>query len=103
MTHEVLTVTEVAELMRVSTDTIYRLAVAGELPGRKVGRAWRFSRSAVTRYLTSGAPATPVSFDDMVLDNQSRERRRNREITEEPATAARALHTRISANSDQRS
>lgn len=46
-----LTIVEVARLLRVSPDTVYRLAAAGQLPGRKVGRVWRFSADAIDRYL----------------------------------------------------
>lgn len=46
-----LTISEVAVLMRVSTDTVYRLAQAGKLPGRKVGRCWRFPSHAIHAYL----------------------------------------------------
>jgi excisionase family DNA binding protein len=34
---ELLTVREVAELLRVSTMTVYRLIRAGELPAKRVG------------------------------------------------------------------
>ena len=46
-----LNVDEVAELLRVSRHTVYRLAQRGDLPGRKIGRIWRFSRSGVEQYL----------------------------------------------------
>jgi excisionase family DNA binding protein len=48
---EVLTVEQAAELLQVDTDTIRALARQGELPGRKVGREWRFSRVAVLAWL----------------------------------------------------
>jgi excisionase family DNA binding protein len=48
---EVLTVEQAAELLQVDTDTIRALARQGELPGRKVGREWRFSRAAVLAWL----------------------------------------------------
>lgn len=37
-----LTVPEVAELLRLSEKTVYRLAQKGELPGFKAGGSWRF-------------------------------------------------------------
>ena len=37
-----LTLDEVASMLRLSRDTAYRLAQSGELPGKKIGRAWRF-------------------------------------------------------------
>jgi excisionase family DNA binding protein len=42
-----LTVTEVAEMMRVSTMTVYRLVHAGELPAIRFGRSFRIPESAV--------------------------------------------------------
>jgi two-component system sensor histidine kinase BarA len=51
MAPKALTVAEVAHLLGVSPDTVYRLAAAGELPGRKIGRIWRFSRDAIKRHL----------------------------------------------------
>ena len=36
-----LTVQEVAELMRVSSMTVYRLIKAGDLPAVRVGRSFR--------------------------------------------------------------
>ena len=46
-----LTVAEVAELMRVSKMTVYRLVHAGELPAVRFGRSYRVLESAVTEAL----------------------------------------------------
>ena len=48
---EVLTVEQAAELLQVDADTVRALARAGDLPGREVGREWRFSRAAVLAWL----------------------------------------------------
>jgi excisionase family DNA binding protein len=42
-----LTVAEVADMMRVSTMTVYRLVHAGELPAVRFGRSYRIPESAV--------------------------------------------------------
>ena len=42
-----LTVAEVAEIMRVSKMTVYRLVHAGELPAIRFGRSYRVPESAV--------------------------------------------------------
>lgn len=42
-----LTVAEVAELMRVSNMTVYRLVKSGELPAVRFGRSYRIPESAV--------------------------------------------------------
>ncbi|QNE88830.1 helix-turn-helix domain-containing protein [Corynebacterium incognita] len=46
-----LTVAEVAEIMRVSKMTVYRLVHSGELPAVRVGRSFRVHESAVDEYL----------------------------------------------------
>lgn len=48
---DVLTAEEAATLLRVSTKTLLALAREGELPGEKVGRAWRFLRPELLGYL----------------------------------------------------
>jgi excisionase family DNA binding protein len=42
-----LTVAEVAEMMRVSSMTVYRLVHSGELPAVRFGRSFRIPESAV--------------------------------------------------------
>jgi excisionase family DNA binding protein len=49
--HELLTAREVAEVMRVSTMTVYRLIKAGELPAIRVGKHLRIRRDDVAGYL----------------------------------------------------
>jgi excisionase family DNA binding protein len=46
-----LTVAEVAELMRVSKMTVYRLVHSGELTAVRVGRSFRVPDHAVHAYL----------------------------------------------------
>lgn len=49
-----LTVREVADLMRVSTMTVYRLIKAGELRAARVGRSYRLREVEVESYLDRG-------------------------------------------------
>jgi excisionase family DNA binding protein len=52
-----MTLTEVAEYLRVHRITIYRAIRAGDNLGQlKIGRVWRFSRESIVR-LTDGAEA----------------------------------------------
>jgi excisionase family DNA binding protein len=46
-----LTVAEVAEMMRVSKMTVYRLVHSGELPAIRFGRSFRVPESAVVAAL----------------------------------------------------
>ena len=51
---EIMTAEQVAELLQVSRDMVYQLATRGELPGRKIGRIWRFSRDAIDAFMRGG-------------------------------------------------
>ena len=44
---EILTIKEVAEYLKVTERTIYRLAGAKKIPAFKVGGTWRFSRADI--------------------------------------------------------
>ncbi|WP_431709984.1 helix-turn-helix domain-containing protein [Glutamicibacter uratoxydans] len=46
-----MTVAEVAEMMRVSKMTVYRLIHAGDLPAVQFGRSYRVPENAVEAYL----------------------------------------------------
>ena len=50
-----LTVGEVAALMRVSNMTVYRLIKAGQLSAIRVGKNYRIRRGDVDRYLSERA------------------------------------------------
>lgn len=51
LSDHLLMVREVAELMRVSNMTVYRLIKAGDLPAIRVGKNFRIRRSDVDGYL----------------------------------------------------
>jgi excisionase family DNA binding protein len=54
-----LTVNEVAETMRVSTMTVYRMVHSGELPAVRFGRSFRIPESAVIQMISpAGAQDT---------------------------------------------
>lgn len=48
---ELLTVKEVAQILRVSTMTVYRLVREGELESTRVGRCFRIHAESVRQYL----------------------------------------------------
>ena len=48
---QLLTCDEVAQVLRISSETVRQLAAAGELPGRKIGRAWRFPQVAIESFV----------------------------------------------------
>jgi excisionase family DNA binding protein len=60
---DVLTLEELAELLSVDPAQIEQLAQTGELPGRKIGDAWRFARSAVLEWLAASSAPEPRDGD----------------------------------------
>ena len=46
-----LTVAEVADLMRVSAMTVYRMVQAGEIPAVRFGRSYRIPEAAVVELI----------------------------------------------------
>ena len=51
VTGRLFTVAEVAEVMRVSNMTVYRLIRAGELPALRVGKGYRIFEADLERFL----------------------------------------------------
>lgn len=51
MNDQVLTLDELAEYLKLSKSTTYKLVQEGVIPGQKVGKHWRFLRSVVNDYL----------------------------------------------------
>ena len=62
MSPSLLTAAEVAEQLRVSTMTIYRLIRRGELPAVRVGRNYRVRTQDLDHYLR-GQSVEPGSVD----------------------------------------
>jgi excisionase family DNA binding protein len=50
---EIMTPSEVADLLKIHLKTVYKLAEKGVIPGNRIGRSWRFSRSDVMELVSS--------------------------------------------------
>ena len=48
---EIMTVSEVAEYLKISEVTTYKLVQEGRLPAFKIGRHWRLKKSDLTEYI----------------------------------------------------
>ena len=48
---EILTIKQVADYLKVTERTIYRLAAAKRIPAFKVGGTWRFSRVDLDQWI----------------------------------------------------
>jgi excisionase family DNA binding protein len=51
MADEILTIREVAELLKINEKTAYKLTSAGKIPGFKVGGSWRFERREIGNWI----------------------------------------------------
>lgn len=47
----ILTVEQVADLVQIAAPVVRKLARQGELPGRRVGGQWRFSRDQLLAWI----------------------------------------------------
>lgn len=61
--NDVMTVQEVSTYLRLAESTVYKLAQEGQLPGRKVGGRWRFSRQGIETWLRK-RPFTRETTED---------------------------------------
>jgi excisionase family DNA binding protein len=50
----IMTVEEVAELLRIPVSSVYKLAHSRKLPAQKVGRHWRFHRDTIIQWIANG-------------------------------------------------
>lgn len=67
---DILTVTELAEYLKLSRAKVYQMAQRGELPGTKLGTHWRFRKDLIDHWLEEqmirnrrGAQAEPTLGD----------------------------------------
>ena len=51
MEDDIITIKEVAEYLKLKEKTAYHLAAKGDIPGFKVGGAWRFRKSEIDRWI----------------------------------------------------
>ncbi|MEW9097273.1 MAG: helix-turn-helix domain-containing protein [Clostridiaceae bacterium] len=50
-TDEIMTITEVAEYLKISEVTTYKLVQEGKMPAFKIGRHWRVKKSDLTEFI----------------------------------------------------
>lgn len=53
MTDALMTLGEVAAYLRLSKDTVYRMAQAGRIPASKVGIQWRFRKAELDAWIST--------------------------------------------------
>ncbi len=68
MNTDVMTVSEVAEYLRVNPQTVYRRAKAGQLPAVRIGRAIRFRKSELDEWMkTAAVISSPEGARDLAF------------------------------------
>ena len=71
---EVLTMQQAADLLQVSVRTVQRMVKSGDLPGRQVGRQWRFDRDQLKRWVQGDGLAALTAVAQRKLIEQERRR-----------------------------
>jgi excisionase family DNA binding protein len=62
----VFTIEELAEYLKISKSTLYKLAQEGGIPGQKVGKHWRFHKDAIDQWLRQRGPNVTLQENDSV-------------------------------------
>lgn len=61
----VLTLEELALYLKIPKSTLYKLVQEGRIPGQKLGKQWRFGKSAIDRWLDSERSFDSEKNDDL--------------------------------------
>lgn len=67
--HDIMTVQEVAEYLRVSERTIYDWAAKSQIPCGKLGTTWRFKRAEIEQWIDSRLRKISAGSDDISIAN----------------------------------
>jgi excisionase family DNA binding protein len=62
VTDKWLTVREVAEYLKLSTDLVYKFAQQGKIPVSRIGNQWRFDREEIDAWVKSQRPKTRANL-----------------------------------------
>ncbi len=64
----ILTLEEVSEIFKVSTKTVLKMLREEDLPARKIGREWRFSKQALFAWMADGHSQNYVNDENQVKE-----------------------------------
>ena len=64
MPEDILTIREVADYLKVTERTLYRLVQDGKLPAFKVGNSWRFRREDLEQWISEQSRGTDTNRED---------------------------------------
>ena len=95
--HTTLTAEQAAAFLQVHKSTVQAMARSGALPGRKIGREWRFLESELLCHFTSnqapksggcGSPSTASKYESQLVNMIKKQR--SASTTSEGQAARRA-------------
>lgn len=72
MSEDILTIREIADLLKINEKTVYKLAAAAKIPGMKIGGSWRFDRATISSWLKNQT-ATDVAASNDGADGEAAE------------------------------
>ncbi len=52
MGKEIMTIEEVADYLQIGKKSIYKLAKAGKIPGKKILNKWRFEKESLRKWVS---------------------------------------------------
>jgi excisionase family DNA binding protein len=78
---EFMTVAEVADHLRVTDKTIYRLLWSGQVPAAKIGQQWRFERALIDNWVQRNSIGVKANI--LVIDDEEAIQSLFREILQE--------------------
>ncbi|MDA8239279.1 MAG: helix-turn-helix domain-containing protein [Nitrospiraceae bacterium] len=61
---DVLTIDELSTYLKIPKSTLYKLVREGKVPCQKVGRHWRFRKTAIDRWLEEVKPEGTLLGED---------------------------------------
>ena len=73
MSENILTIRDVADLLKINEKTAYKLAAAAKIPGVKVGGSWRFDRTTISTWIRTATAAAVASSAADAEQEQSAE------------------------------
>ena len=83
--HDILDIEGAAELLGISEKTFNKVLHSQDMPGRKIGREWKFSRQALIDWVGSGRSRDFYNKEDEVDDEVTPPKPQTRERTRRTA------------------
>lgn len=69
---DVMTIDQLAAYLQIPKSTLYKLVHNKKVPGKKVGRQWRFHREAVDTWLAEGYGLSERRGTSSAVDGKAR-------------------------------